>query len=182
MKTTGEKIRESRTHLGLTQTELADKIGVTLRTITKYEKQGVMPRGVNLQRLAEVLGVSTAYLSNDEIVDPNYGLEEAPYIESARAAYGRKGATDVEQLLTQTRALFAGGDVPEQDKELFFQAVTEAYFANKQRRHRHSRRERGHELLYAGAGHEHLVRRDGHSRECGKSPARPRVHQLYAHL
>ena len=72
MKTTGEKIRESRTHLGLTQTELADKIGVTLRTITKYEKQGVMPRGVNLQRLAEVLGVSTAYLSNDEIVDPNY--------------------------------------------------------------------------------------------------------------
>ena len=125
MKTTGEKIRESRTHLGLTQTELADKIGVTLRTITKYEKQGVMPRGVNLQRLAEVLGVSTAYLSNDEIVDPNYGLEEAPY--------GRKGATDVEQLLTQTRALFAGGDVPEQDKELFFQAVTEAYFANKQR-------------------------------------------------
>ena len=63
MKTTGEKIRESRTHLGLTQTELADKIGVTLRTITKYEKQGVMPRGVNLQRLAEVLGVSTAYLS-----------------------------------------------------------------------------------------------------------------------
>ena len=79
-----------------------------------------------------MLGVSTAYLSNDEIVDPNYGLEEAPYIESARAAYGRKGATDVEQLLTQTRALFAGGDVPEQDKELFFQAVTEAYFANKQ--------------------------------------------------
>ena len=39
MKTTGEKIRESRTHLGLPQTELADKIGVTLRTITKYEKQ-----------------------------------------------------------------------------------------------------------------------------------------------
>ena len=105
MKTTGEKIRESRTHLGLTQTELADKIGVTLRTITKYEKQGVMPRGVNLQRLAEVLGVSTAYLSNDEIVDPNYGLEEAPYIESARAAYGRKGATDVEQLLTRVLSL-----------------------------------------------------------------------------
>ena len=53
MKTTGEKIRESRTHLGLTQTELADKIGVTLRTITKYEKQGVMPgcfHGISKQR------------------------------------------------------------------------------------------------------------------------------------
>ena len=42
---------------------------------------------------------------------------------------GKRGAADVEQLLTQTRALFAGGDVPEEDKELFFQAVTEAYFA-----------------------------------------------------
>ena len=29
-----------------------------------------MPRGANLQKLAEVLGVSIAYLSNDEIVDP----------------------------------------------------------------------------------------------------------------
>lgn len=29
--------------------------------------------------------------------------------------------------------MFAGGDVPEEDKELFFQAVTEAYFANKKR-------------------------------------------------
>ena len=131
MKTTGEKIREGRANLGITQTELAEKIGVTLRTISKYEKQGVMPRGANLQKLAEVLGVSIAYLSNDEIVDPAYGLEESPYIESARAVYGKRGAADVEQLLT--RALFAGGDVPEEDKELFFQAVTEAYFANKQR-------------------------------------------------
>ena len=89
---------------GFSQDELAEKIGVTLRTISKYEKQGVMPRGANLQKLAEVLGVSIAYLSNDEIVDPAYGLEESPYIERARAIYGKRGAADVEQLLTQTRA------------------------------------------------------------------------------
>ena len=41
------------------------------------------------------------------------------------------------------------------------------------RRHRHSRRERGHELLYAGAGHEHLVRRDGHSRRTRRIPCSP---------
>ena len=95
MKTTGEKIREGRANLGITQTELAEKIGVTLRTISKYEKQGVMPRGANLQKLAEVLDVSIAYLSNDEIVDPAYGIEESPYIESARAVYGNRGAADV---------------------------------------------------------------------------------------
>ena len=133
MKTTGEKIRERRTHLGLTQTELANKIGVTLRTITKYEKQGVMPRGRNLRELAKVLGVSEVYLANEEIEDETYGLEEAPYIDSVRAAYGAKGANDMQNLLLQTQAMFAGGDVPEEDKELFFQAVTEAYFANKKR-------------------------------------------------
>ena len=86
MKTTAEKIRDARIGHNLKQQELADKIGVSLRTITKYEKQGVMPRGLNLRKLAEVLEVSEAYLTNDEIEDPTYGIDEAPYIESARAA------------------------------------------------------------------------------------------------
>lgn len=132
MKTTGEKIRERRTHLGLTQTELANKIGVTLRTITKYEKQGVMPRGRNLRELAKVLGVSEVYLANEEIEDETYGLEEAPYIDSVRAAYGARGANDMQNLLLQTQAMFAGGDVPQADKDKFFQAVMEAYVATKE--------------------------------------------------
>ena len=119
MKTTGEKIRDRRITLNMTQKDLADQVGTTVRTISSYEAAGSKPRGLNLRK--------------DEIEDETYGLEEAPYIESARAIYGKKGATDVEQLLTQTRAMFAGGDVPEEDKELFFQAVTEAYFANKKR-------------------------------------------------
>lgn len=133
MKTTGEKIKDRRITLNMTQKDLADQVGTTVRTISSYEAAGSKPRGLNLRKLCTVLNVSEAYLLNDEIEDETYGLEEAPYIESARATYGKKGAADVEQLLTQTRALFAGGDVPEEDKELFFQAVTEAYFANKQR-------------------------------------------------
>lgn len=132
MKTTGEKIRERRTYLGLTQTELANKIGVTLRTITKYEKQGVMPRGRNLRELAKALGVSDIYLANDEIEDETYGLEEAPYIDSVRATYGAKGANDMQNLLMQTQAMFAGGDIPQADKDKFFQAVMEAYVATKE--------------------------------------------------
>ena len=133
MKTTGEKIRDRRITLNMTQKDLADQVGTTVRTISSYEAAGSKPRGLNLRKLCTVLNVSEAYLHNDEIEDETYGLEEAPYIESARAIYGKKGATDVEQLLTQTRAMFAGGDVPEEYKELFFQAVTEAYFANKKR-------------------------------------------------
>lgn len=133
MKTMAEKIRDLRFRDGLTQTELAEKIGVTARSIGSYETQGITPRNAILTKLCEVFGVSRAYLTDDSIEDPAYGMDEAPYIESARAAYGKKGAMDVELLLTQTQMLFAGGDVPEEDKELFFQAVTEAYFANKKR-------------------------------------------------
>ena len=132
MKTTGEKIRERRMQLGLTQTELANEIGVTLRTITKYEKQGITPRGSNLRELAKALGVSELYLSNDEIEDVTYGMEEAPYIDSVRATYGKRGADDMQQLLMQTQALFAGGDIPQADKDKFFHAVMEAYVATKE--------------------------------------------------
>ena len=91
-----------------------------------------MPRGANLQKLAEVLGVSIAYLSNDEIVDPAYGLEESPYIESARAVYGKRGAADVEQLLTQTRA---SSPVAMYRRKIRNSSSSShrAYFANKQR-------------------------------------------------
>ena len=122
MKTTGEKIRDRRITLNMTQKDLADQVGTTVRTISSYEAAGSKPRGLNLRKLCTVLNVSEAYLLKDEIEDETYGLEEAPYIESARAIYGKKGATDVEQLLTQTRAMFAGGDVPEEDKELFFRS------------------------------------------------------------
>ena len=132
MKTTGEKIREGRANLGITQTELAEKIGVSRQTLSKYETGESLPDIERCKLLAEVLDVSLDDLVNyDRENSNNLGLGVPP--KSARAVYGKRGAADVEQLLTQTRALFAGGDVPEEDKELFFQAVTEAYFANKQR-------------------------------------------------
>lgn len=133
MKTTGEKIKDRRITMNMTQKDLADRVGTTVRTISSYEAAGSKPRGLNLRKLCTVLNVSERYLLNDEIEDVTYGIEEAPYIESARTSYGKKGAMDVEELLTQTKAMFAGGDIPEEDKELFFQAVTEAYFANRQR-------------------------------------------------
>ena len=77
MKTIGEKIRESRARKNLTQAELAEKSGLTIRTVSKYETETVVPRGRNLYKLAEVLGVSEAYLSRPDVEDPSYGLDEA---------------------------------------------------------------------------------------------------------
>ena len=40
--------------------------------------------------------------------------------------------THMQNLLLQTQAMFAGGDVPQADKDKFFQAVMEAYVATKE--------------------------------------------------
>ena len=61
--TTGERIRFARKKAGLTQAELANKVGVKFSAIHKYETGMI----VNLKRetiatLAEVLNVSPAWL------------------------------------------------------------------------------------------------------------------------
>ena len=132
MKTIGEKIRECRIRLNLTQADLSEKTGLTVRTVSKYETDSVTPRGLNLHKLATVLGVAEAYLLNPEIEDPTYGLEEAPYIEAAREQYGRKGADDMGSLLSGVQTMFAGGDIPQEEKDLFFQAVMQAYLECKE--------------------------------------------------
>ena len=132
MKSIGEKIRDRRIEMELTQTELAEKVEVSLRTISKYEKDVVKPHALNLRKLCTVLGVSEAYLTNPDIEDVTYGLDEAPYVDGVRATYGRKAGMDMQQLLDGVQAMFAGGNTPQEDKDLFFQAVMQAYMETKQ--------------------------------------------------
>lgn len=135
MKTIGEKIRDRRLDLGLKQQEVAQKANLSLRTLSKYETDIVKPRALNVRRLCTILGVSEAYLTNPEIDDPTYGLAEAPYVDAVREKYGAKGADEIQDLLTGVKSYMAGGDVPLEDKEKFFEAVMEAYVAAKSEAH-----------------------------------------------
>lgn len=135
MKTIGEKIRDQRLNLGLKQQDLADQAGITIRTVSNYENGAARPRGIQLRKVCAVLQVSEEYLTNPEIDDPTYGLDAAPYVDAVRDQYGAKGALDMQQLLEQNRALFAGGDIPQEDKDLFFNAIMQAYVATKQDAH-----------------------------------------------
>lgn len=61
--TLGEKIRAARMNLGLTQKELADKVGVKYQAIQKYESGLVdnLPL-YRVQQLADALEVTPSYL------------------------------------------------------------------------------------------------------------------------
>src|SRR3989304_4849173 len=51
-------IRAWREHIGITQRELAARIGVSQAAIAKLEKPNAKPRRATLQKIAEALGIS----------------------------------------------------------------------------------------------------------------------------
>lgn len=57
-----EKLKEARTQAGLTQLALAEMVGLTKQTITKYETGIREPDLVTLDNLASALGVNVDYL------------------------------------------------------------------------------------------------------------------------
>ncbi|MCD7762451.1 MAG: helix-turn-helix domain-containing protein [Lachnospiraceae bacterium] len=127
-----EKVKESRGKLGLSQKQLADKAGIAVRTIVSYESGERFPYPAQLYKLAKALGVSTEYLKNDEIEDPEYGLERMDYVEEVRKKEGSKEAHDLEAMLKENQAMFAGGSVSAEAKDAYFQAVMKAYLECKE--------------------------------------------------
>ena len=61
----GEKIRQERKRNGLTQEELADKIGVSIKTLQRWENEERSPRTKELKSLSEILGTSVEYLMGE---------------------------------------------------------------------------------------------------------------------
>lgn len=63
---TGNTIRQLRENRNLTQAELAEKIGVSSKTVSKWETGKGLPDISLLQPLAEALGISVIELMNGE--------------------------------------------------------------------------------------------------------------------
>ena len=127
-----EKVKAARVELGMTQQELADATGVSKRAIINYERGEKKPRPTTLLALAKALKVSTKFLSDPECDDPVADIEKDGYIEEARERYGSKGARDVDALLAENAALFAGGELSQEQKDVFFQAIMTAYVTRKE--------------------------------------------------
>ncbi|MCD8151285.1 MAG: helix-turn-helix domain-containing protein [Clostridiales bacterium] len=127
-----DKVRYHRGQLGLNQKQLAEKAGIGFRTIVTYESGERFPQAAQLYKLAKALDVSTEYLKDDTIEDPTYGLDRMDYVEEMRKKEGRKESLDLEKMLQQNQALFAGGTVSEEAKDAYFQAVMKAYVECKE--------------------------------------------------
>ena len=66
MKTIGQRIKERRSELKFTQRSLGKRAGVAHVTISQWERDETSPRGDNLFRLAEALGVEPGWIIRGE--------------------------------------------------------------------------------------------------------------------
>ena len=110
--TFGEKLKKARLALNYSQSEVAELSGISERSLYTYEQTGTMPRSGNIRKLAEVL--------NDI------------FIANAKNGYGSKGAKEATDILTRASALFAGGELDDSAKDLFFQSLMEVYLESKE--------------------------------------------------
>ena len=61
-----EKLIQLRKARGLSQEDLADKLGVSRQAISRWEQGSTTPDMLNLKQLSELYGVSADYLIHDE--------------------------------------------------------------------------------------------------------------------
>ena len=130
--TFSDKIKRAREVAQMTPLQLAEEVGVSQRTIASYESGGARARRSTIEKLARALKVSVKFLSDDNCTDPLEDIEKDDYIDQARAMYGAKGVRDMEELLRDNTALFAGGELSQEQKDMFFQAVMTAYVTCKE--------------------------------------------------
>lgn len=64
--TFGQKLKEIRRRLGLSQENLAEIVHVSRQAITKWENDGGLPDISNLQELSQVFGISVDSFLNEE--------------------------------------------------------------------------------------------------------------------
>ncbi|MGE5590997.1 MAG: helix-turn-helix domain-containing protein [Bacillota bacterium] len=104
MSTLGEKIKELRERLGLSQRELAARLNLGSGTIANYETGNRSPDYQTLQRLADLFSVSTDYLlgRTDDPTPPGAKPKPAQHTNEEFRAFlrGRRlSERDIELIL-----------------------------------------------------------------------------------
>ena len=113
-----EKVSNARIARGYSQDELAERSGISRRTIQNYELGIRLPKKRETYKaLADALGIDESVLL-DENVD---------FVLRANEQYGSTAMKQALNLVEDVRALWAGGDMEEEDMDEIMRALQEAY-------------------------------------------------------
>ena len=101
----GEKLNALRRRAGLSQEQLADRLGVTRQSVSKWESGQAAPELGKLVALSELFGVSVDYLVKDGLTEPETRPEGLSRLEAKVEAIHRRMDTS-RFVYTSRRRLF----------------------------------------------------------------------------
>jgi len=128
--TFGEKIKQQRKSLGLSQDDLAGILNVSRRTVTSWETDTARPRTrAGYEALARALKVGIPYLIN----------EEEAFVLDAGEEFGSRGRREASKLVSELTGLFAGGEMADEDMDALMLAIQEAYVDAKRSNKKYGR-------------------------------------------
>ena len=118
----GQKLRVLREEKGLSQAELAEKIGVSSKTISRYESGESNPRYPKIyDDIAEALKIDKLELLSDEDA----------FVLSIKEKFGSYDANYASDLVNGMVGLMAGGDISDDDKRVILETLQEAFIISK---------------------------------------------------
>ncbi len=122
-----EKLKEARKKAALSQSALAEKAGISLRTLQNYEMGKRYPASLDIALgLATALGTTTEdLLSSGE--------------KSIVSATG-DAKTQLQELVLAVSGLFSGGEIGDEDRDAAMEAIIAAYWAAKKEKRGQSAR------------------------------------------
>ena len=124
-----DRLKEKRLAAGMTQAELAEKAGVSARTIQNYEMGTRKPRNLEvIQKIAEALRTTLDYLLGSS----------GAYVVAAQEKGGAKAARDIEALVSEVTGLFAGGELSEASMDGAIKALNDAYWIAKEKNRKYT--------------------------------------------
>lgn len=96
----GNKLKKLRENQGLLQKELADKIGISLSSISMYERGERQPDNDTLKKLSQYFNVSIDYLLDNEITATNLKDYELKEIEVLKNVLKKEGFMENDEDLS----------------------------------------------------------------------------------
>ena len=127
MLTFGEKLKVVRKAKNITQATLAEMTGISVHSISNYEKHGKIAKSSNVLKLAHVLEVRPEYFLDPEDEDPGDKIDPDKYCEMIERYIAANWSRLSKRLLVKARDLLKDHNLTEEEKEHILQAIWENY-------------------------------------------------------
>ena len=129
----GEFIKSRKESLGLTDSDIAEAVGVSRSNVSRWQSGDVGKISHKyIKPLAKILQCDPLNLLwDEESSDDHNNLSKKLFLDHVKEEHGYKGVREASDIIERASALFAGGELDDEDKETFFQSLMEVYLEHK---------------------------------------------------